>query len=94
VDKFVADDIDMAVPIGGGDLVHEFEEFDPSAPLVMTADKLTKAPIACEAVRRIDELFEIEREINGRAPEQRLSVRQERSKPLVVAIEAWLRERR
>jgi hypothetical protein len=63
-----ADDMDMAVPIG---IVHEFEEFDPSAPLAMTADKLTKTPIACEAVRRIDELFEIEREINGRAPEQR-----------------------
>jgi len=56
--------------------------------------KLAKAPIACEAVRRIDELFEIEREINGRAPEQRLAVRQERSKPLVLALEAWLREQR
>ena len=56
--------------------------------------KLAKAPIACEAVRRIDELFEIEREINGRAPEQRLAVRQKRSKPLVAALEAWLREQR
>jgi transposase len=56
--------------------------------------KLVKAPIACEAVRRIDELFEIEREINGRAPEQRLAVRQERSKPLAAALEAWLREQR
>src|ERR1019366_8132077 len=56
--------------------------------------KLAKAPIACEAVRRIDELFEIEREINGRAPEQRLAVRQERSKPRVAALEAWLREQR
>ena len=56
--------------------------------------KLAKAPIACEAVRRIDELFEIEREINGRAPEQRLAVRQERSKPLVAALESWLREQR
>src|ERR1019366_8189903 len=56
--------------------------------------KLARAPIACEAVRRIDELFEIEREIIGRAPEQRLAVRQERSKPLVAALEAWLREQR
>src|ERR1019366_4530528 len=56
--------------------------------------KLAKALIACEAVRRIDELFEIEREINGRAPEQRLAVRQERSKPRVAALEAWLREQR
>jgi transposase len=56
--------------------------------------KLAKAPIACAAVRRIDELFEIEREINGRAPEQRLAVRRERSKPLVDTLEAWLREQR
>lgn len=30
--------------------------------------ELQKAPIAIEAVRRIDELFAIEREINGNAP--------------------------
>lgn len=56
--------------------------------------KLTKAPIACEAVRRIDELFEIERAINGASPEQRLAVRRELSRPLVIALEAWLREQR
>ena len=56
--------------------------------------KLTKAPIACEAVRRIDELFEIERSINGCQPEWRLAMRQEQSKPLVVALEAWLRGQR
>jgi len=56
--------------------------------------KLTKAPIACEAVRRIDELFEIERAINGCAPERRLALRQEQSRPLVLALEAWLREQR
>jgi len=47
--------------------------------------KLNKAPIAIEAVRRIDELFEIERTINGKTPEQRVAVRQEKSKPLVLA---------
>ena len=56
--------------------------------------KLTKAPIACEAVRRIDELFGIERALNGAAPEQRLAIRREQSKPLVLALEAWLREQR
>jgi transposase len=45
-------------------------------------------------VRRIDELFEIERSINGKTPEQRVVVRQEKSKPLALALEAWLRERR
>jgi transposase len=56
--------------------------------------KLTKAPIACEAVRRIDELFEIERSINGRTPKQQLAVRREQSMPLVDALETWLREKR
>jgi transposase len=56
--------------------------------------RLTKAPIACEAVRRIDELFEIERSINGCTPEERLAVRQKQSRPLVEALEAWLRDER
>ncbi|MFK4492329.1 hypothetical protein ABIA45_007407 [Bradyrhizobium sp. USDA 336] len=56
--------------------------------------RLTKAPIAAEAVKRIDVLFAIEREINGFAPEERLRVRQERSRHLIVELEAWLRERR
>ena len=56
--------------------------------------KLTKSPIAMEAVRRIDELFEIERAINGKPPDERKTVRQDRSKPLVIALEAWLKEQR
>jgi transposase len=54
--------------------------------------KLAKAPIAWEAVRRIDELFEIELAINGTSPEQRLAVRREQSKPCVLALEAWPRK--
>jgi transposase len=56
--------------------------------------RLAKAPIAIEAVKRIDELFAVEREINGLTPAQRLAVRNERSRPLVTALEAWLREQR
>jgi transposase len=52
---------------------------------------VSKAPIATEAVRRIDELFKIEREINRFSAEQRLAVRKERTKPLVIALETWLR---
>jgi len=44
--------------------------------------RLNKAPIGIEAVGRIDALFAIEREINGRAPVERQRVRQHRSKPL------------
>jgi transposase len=55
---------------------------------------LKKAPIAIEAVKRIDTLFDIEREINGLLADQRLAVRAERSRPLVVDLEAWLRQQR
>ena len=50
-----------------------------------------KAPVAAEAVRRIDELFEIERAINGKPAAERLAVRTERAGPLVIELEAWLR---
>src|SRR5260370_20491532 len=53
-----------------------------------------EAPIASEAVRRIDELFEIERTINGQTPEQRLAVRREKSRPLVIDLETWMRRQR
>ena len=56
--------------------------------------RLDKAPIAIEAVERIDALFAIEREINGLTPQERAAVRNARSRPLVVALEAWLREQR
>jgi transposase len=56
--------------------------------------ELQKAPVAIEAVRRIDELFAIEHEINGKTPGERRAVRQARSKPLVDALETWLHEER
>lgn len=49
------------------------------------------SPIALEAVRRIDQLFEIEREIYGSSAAERLRIRQERSAPLLTDLEAWLR---
>jgi transposase len=56
--------------------------------------RISQAPIASEAVARIDALFAIERESNGLAPPQRVGVRTERSRPLVVALETWLHEQR
>jgi len=56
--------------------------------------RLSKAPIAAEAVKRVDVLFAIEREINGLTAQERLRVRRERSRPLIVELEAWLREQR
>lgn len=55
---------------------------------------LQKAPIAIEAVSRIDAIFAIEREINGRARHERQAVRDDRSRPLVAALETWLRANR
>ncbi len=56
--------------------------------------RIAKAPIAVEAIERIDALFAIEREINGVAPERRMAARNERSRPLVVGLEIWLRQQR
>jgi transposase len=56
--------------------------------------RLKKAPIAIEAIERIDALFAIEREINGLTPQERVRVRNERSRPIVAALGTWLRERR
>jgi transposase len=39
-------------------------------------------------------LFEIERSINGKTPEQRLAVRRERSRPLIAELEIWMRQQR
>jgi transposase len=52
------------------------------------------SPLALEAVRRIDALFEIERGINGETPDRRRAVRQELSAPLVADLETWMREQR
>jgi transposase len=52
------------------------------------------SPLALEAVRRIDALFDFEREINGLSAQERLAVRRERGVPLVADIEAWMRRER
>ena len=56
--------------------------------------RLQKAPIAIAAVERIDALSATEREIKGMTPQQRLAVRNERSRPLIAELETWLRTQR
>ena len=56
--------------------------------------ELTKAPLAVEAVRRIDAIFAIEREINGTSAEQRLATRTAQSAALVAELETWMRQTR
>ncbi len=55
---------------------------------------LKRAPIAIEAVRRIDGVFAIEREINGRSANDRLAERRQRIRPLIGELETFLRENR
>jgi len=50
------------------------------------------SPIALEAVKRIDVLFRIERDIIGMTAEERRAVRQKESKPLVEELHAWMVE--
>jgi hypothetical protein len=47
-----------------------------------------------EAVKRIDLVFDIEREINGFSAAERLVARRSRSAPIVVALEEWMRAER
>jgi transposase len=54
----------------------------------------SKAPVAVEAVRRIDALFAIERDINGLSAGDRLAARQQRIAPLVGELEQWMRAER
>jgi transposase len=50
----------------------------------------TGSPLAEEALRRIGELYAVETEIRGRPAEERRAARQERSRPIVDALHAWL----
>jgi transposase len=51
------------------------------------------APIASEALRRIADLYRIEDDIRGRSADERRAVRQTRTRPLVDALQPWLREK-
>lgn len=52
----------------------------------------TASPLAKEALERIAELFTIEARINGRAPPERLAVRQQDAIPLLAELEAFLQK--
>ncbi|HZD31080.1 MAG TPA: IS66 family transposase [Candidatus Angelobacter sp.] len=52
----------------------------------------TQSPLAGEALRQIAALYEIEDEIRGQPVEERRRVREQRSRPLIEAMQAWLAE--
>lgn len=53
----------------------------------------TPSPVTQEALNRIAMLYVIEDEIRGQPAEYRLAERQLRTKPLLKALEGWLREK-
>ena len=56
--------------------------------------ELGRAPLAAEAVRRIDAIFDAERAIAGMTAERRLAVRRSEVAPLVIDLEIWMRDAR
>lgn len=48
-----------------------------------------QSPVAAEALVRIGELYEIERQIKGLAPGERLAVRQREAAPRLAALKCW-----
>ncbi|MBB6414153.1 hypothetical protein HNQ71_006862 [Mesorhizobium sangaii] len=75
---------------------HARRQFFELADIAANARRGKKAPsispVALEAVKRIDALFDIERGINGLHAQQRLAARKERSAPLLTKLEEWLRD--
>jgi hypothetical protein len=71
-----------------------FELADIAASARRGKDAAPISPIALEAVRRIDAVFDIEREINGFSAEDRLAARRLRIAPLIAALEEWMRAER
>jgi transposase len=49
------------------------------------------APIASEALERIAKLYAVETDIRGQTADQRRRVRQEHSRPIVEALQIWLK---
>jgi transposase len=52
------------------------------------------SPLALDAVRRIDRIFELERNLNGLPEARRLELRKAQVVPLVDALQTWMREER
>ena len=80
---------------------HARRKFFVLADLAATAQRKAQgkaaafvSPIALAAVRRIDALFDIERDINGKPAADRLAVRQRLSAPLIDQLESWMRQER
>ena len=61
---------------------------------VIKSTPQTGSPVADEVLRRIAELYKIEKEIRGQPAAERLAARQQRSRPLVEQLEVWIHAQR
>ncbi len=71
-----------------------FELADIAASARRGKDAPPISPIALEAVRRIDAVFDLERAINGASADARLAARRKEIAPLVAGLERWMRAER
>ena len=71
-----------------------FELADMAANARRGKNAAAISPVALEAVRRIDALFDIERGINGLAADERTRIRKEQSAGVLSELESWLRHER
>jgi transposase len=71
-----------------------FDVADIAANVRQGKNAPAMSPMAFEAVKRIDVIIDVEREINGLSAAERLRVRRETAAPLIAALETWLRVER
>lgn len=89
-------------PVGeAGCFAHARRKFFELADVASAARKKSRGertgmiyPIALEAVRRLDALFDVERTINGKSAADRLAVRKTLSAPLMTELHTWLTAQR
>ena len=99
--KLYADDRDPGLILEAGCWAHARRKFFVLADIETAARRKSQgkqpaaiSPLCLEAVRRIDELFSIERDISGCRVDQRRARRQELSAPKVADLRAWMHEQR
>ena len=84
--------------IGGACWSHSRRKFYELADIAASARRGKNAPpilpLALEAVKRIDVLFDIERGIVGQSAAQRLAARQELSAPVLADLKDWMQAER
>jgi hypothetical protein len=82
-----------------GCFAHARRKFFEPADVASSARKKSRGqrssmiyPIALEAVQRLDALFDVERDINGKSPAEPLAVRREPIAPRMTELHTWLTE--